>query len=86
MSYNKFKVLRLETTLSGTYAIYTSKNGDTVWTSNFGFKAEDIVEWWNYDGYCPTKIILNGAVIWTEEDRKKWWKDYNGQEPPQIQQ
>ena len=72
MSYEKFKVERLVSTLSGTYAVYYTERGE-AWTGNFNFNPGDIVEWWDYDGYCPSKIIVNGIVTWTEEDKKEWW-------------
>jgi len=73
MSYEKFTVESIGTTMSGTYAVYTSKSGDVIWTGNFGFKTGDVVEWWNFDGYCPSKIIVNGIITWTEVDKKNWW-------------
>ena len=77
MSYTKFKVEELESTPSGNYAIYTSDSGITTWINNFGYKIGDTVEVWDYDGYAPKRIDVNGKTIWTEENRKKWWDDYD---------
>ncbi len=73
MSHNKFTVTGIMTTLSGTYAGYID-NGRQTWTGNFNFKVGDVVEWWNYDGYVPSKIIVNGVVTWTEKDQLDYWE------------
>jgi hypothetical protein len=77
MSYEKFIVLRLETTPSGNYAEYLDEHGRLCLTSNFGYNVNDIVELWDYDGYAPKRIDVNGIQIWNEEDRIKWWKNYD---------
>ena len=77
MLYEKFTVEKLETTRSGNYAQYTSETGITTLTNNFGYKVGDVVEIWDYDGYAPKRIDVNGVNIWTEEDKVKWWKDYD---------
>lgn len=77
MSYEKFTVEELQSTRSGNYAQYTSKSGTTTLTNNFGYKVGDVVEIWDYDGYAPKRIDVNGINIWTEEDRVKWWKNYD---------
>jgi len=77
MSYNKFTVEELRTTPSGKYATYTREDGTKVWTNNRGYQVGDVVEMFDHDGYCPSKIIINGVVTWTEEDKKKWWEKEN---------
>ena len=77
MSYKKFTVQKLQSTPSGNYAQYVSETGTTTLTANFGYKEGDLVETWDYDGYAPKRIDVNGKTIWTEEDRFKWWKDYD---------
>lgn len=84
MSYEKFTVKSITSTPSGTYAVYVSKSGTTTWTGNFGFKTGDVVEWWDYDGYCPSKIIVNGKTTWTEEDKKQWHKSRNKRHKERI--
>ena len=73
MKYQKFTVEGFETTPSGSYALYTLQDGGTAMTADFGFSIGDVVEWWDWDGYCPSKIKVNGNIIWTEEDKKEWW-------------
>ncbi len=71
-NYNKFTVKKLTTTLSGVYAIYIADNGHETWIdNNYNLKEGDEVEMWDYDGFCPTKITVNGITTWTEEDKKK---------------
>ena len=69
MSYGKFTVNRIE----GRCAILNDKYKTGV--GNFGFSAGDVVEWWDYDGYCPSKIIVNGIQTWGSEDKVKWHKE-----------
>lgn len=76
MEYFKFTVERLVSTPSGNYAVYTNPEGGEVWNTNFGFKEGDVVEMWNYDGYGPERIDVNGVTTWTEQDRQKWWDNY----------
>ena len=76
MDYVKFTVERIVTTPSGTYAVYTKPDGGESWNGNFGFKEGDVVEMWNYDGYAPERIDVNGVTTWTEQDRQKWWDNY----------
>lgn len=71
--YEKFTVESIQ----GRYAQYTSKSGTTTLTSNFGFNEGDVVEIWDYDGYAPKRIDVNGETIWTEENRRKWWHNYD---------
>lgn len=77
MDYVKFTVERLTTTPSGTYAVYTKDDGSECWTGNFGFKEGDVVEMWGYDGYAPKRIDVNGITTWTEQERLKWWENYD---------
>jgi len=77
MKYNKFIVEKIVSTPSGTYARYTSANGMETLTGNFNFKEGDTVEQWDYDGYCPAKMNVNGKEVWNEQDKKNWWKAYN---------
>jgi hypothetical protein len=78
MSYDKFIVEDFERTRSGHYACFT-RNGSRYLTSNFDFKIGDVVEWWGYDGYCPSRIVVNGVETWNEENQKQWWIEYNRQ-------
>ena len=75
--YIKFTVERLQYTPSGLYAVYHSETGMETWTGCFGFQPGDIVEMFDYDGYFPSQIKVNGIITWTEEDKKKAWNRYN---------
>lgn len=86
MSYTKFKVTGIKSTPSGTYAIYTSESGYETWTGNYNFKIGDIVEWWDYDGYCPSKIIVNGIVTWTDKDKKRYWETKDQRDKEHIEE
>ena len=76
MSYKKFIVEEFCSTPSGNYAIY-KHNGTTTWTTNYGYQKGDVVEVWDHDGYAPSRIDVNGVTIWTEKDKRKFWKNYD---------
>lgn len=73
----KFKVEGITSTRSGSYAVYKSESGIITYTANYGFKKGDNVEMHGYDGYAPERIDVNGKTVWTEIDRRNWWKDYD---------
>jgi len=76
--YKKFTVESIESTPSGTYACYTNEHGNKTMTGCFGFEVGDEVEeWWNYDGYWPDKIKVNGVVTWTKKDKEKASEEYD---------
>jgi len=77
MKIEKFTVQKLVGTPSGNYAQYISGSGTTTLTKNFGYQIGDVVEVWDYDGYAPMRIDVNGKTIWTEENRIQYWKNYD---------
>lgn len=86
MKYEKFTVKSIQTTSSGRYAVYISERGFEVWTGDFRFKAGDVVEWWGYDGYCPSRIVVNGKETWNEADKIKYWQTKEQRDHEVIEQ
>lgn len=77
MGYQKFTVESLLTTRSGNYAQYTHESGSPILIPNFGFKIGDNVEMWDFDGYVPIRIDINGVTIWEEDNKRIWWKNHD---------
>lgn len=75
MNYS-FTVQRKLVTPSGKF-VETEINGHKTYMTDFDFKEGDKIEMSAFDGYCPTKITVNGIEKWGEKDRRKWWVAYD---------
>lgn len=76
--YLKFTVVDIVSNRASgrTSARYIGKHGYHTRVVDLGFKPGDVVEYWDYDGVYPRQCAVNGVILTTELDQKKFREDF----------